>query len=174
MTAEEILKKLNDFYRAAYDLEDDYQAGDMRFPLYGRFRIERSRYLLTKTHKLWEAAGNEYVFFHICQTPDLCYEKELDRFLKETAEPVYVRNGQKYPPANHMYSYITLIIITDRTAGEEFQNFVKTYKYEKNYLLSVRGYSEVRIVLISEGGDFLITNRAGREVGKVFRKLLKG
>lgn len=173
MTVECTLKKLKTFYQDAYDLEESCQIGGLFFPLCGRFQMERSRYLLTREHKLWEAVSNEYVFFHVCRNLDLNYGEQLDKFLRQIAEPLYVRKEQKYPPTNHMYSYLTMILITDREVGEDFRNFIQRYKYNKNYLLTFRGYLETRMVLIHSEKNLILTNRAGKDLSQAFEKLLK-
>ena len=172
MTSEQLLEKLKVFYQSVYDLEENHKVGEWIFPLYGRFRTEQSRYLLSKERKLWEADGNEYVFFHICQTLNESDGQQIDRLLREYIEPCYVRGGKETPPPNHMYSYITLILITEEKIGENMKDFVKKYKYHRNYRLSLRGYMETRILLLSVGENGVISNRDGEELVPVLKRLL--
>ena len=163
--------------------------GDAKeFPLYGHFNVDNSRYVLSKKAKLWEANCQEHLFVDVldgCNDVDAgnlaCdesaskakdYLNHLDKLLKETIEPELVRHGEKYPPANHMYSYITVVLITEKPLDSEFAKAVKSYKFNKTYKFNIRGYMDTRLVLVSTADKTVITNRAAADLKKAFKRLV--
>lgn len=57
-------------------------------------------------------------------------------------EPQLVRSSAKYPPPNHMYTFLTAIFISESRVSPEVKKEVQRFRYFKNYLASIRGYSE--------------------------------
>ena len=129
-----------------------------------------------KKAKLWEANSQEHLFIRSWKKEGgpLTVEKlqELIRPLEEIAEPQYVRGGEKYPPKNHMYSFLTLVIVTDGEIEDETIRFAKKYKFGKTYLFNFRGYLETRLVLVSTRDNLVTTNQQGKELKKAYLKLM--
>lgn len=53
-----------------------------------------------------------------------------------------MRSGAKYPPPNHMYTFLTAIFISEGRVSPEVKKEAQRFRYFKNYLASIRGYSE--------------------------------
>ena len=57
------------------------------------------------------------------------------KFTVEDIEPHFVRNDNKLPCKNHMYSYISFIIITRNMPSEEVIKKIKSTNIVKHYML---------------------------------------
>ena len=176
MQAEQFVEKLKNFYTSTFDLEPDHRLGGEVYDVYGHFNVDSSRYVLVKKAKLWEANSQEHLFIRNWKAEEgpLTPEKlqQLIRPLEEEAEPRYVRKGEKYPPKDHMYSFLTLIVVTDGAIEDETIRFAQKYKFGKTYLFHFRGYLETRLVLVSMKEHQVTTNQMGKELKKTYQKLM--
>lgn len=185
MTSDKLLQRIKTLYSSTFDLEENYLvckpiqavgADTQRcFALYGHFNVDNSRYVLSKRAKLWEANCQEHLFVDIPGDGERVCSKRLqhlDELLKEVVEPFYVRNGKKYPPENHMYSYITVVIVTEDVPEPEIIKKVRSYRFGKTYKFNIRGYMETRLVLVSTADNTVITNQAGKQLLKAYRNLI--
>ena len=85
-------------------------------------------------------------------------------------EPQLVRSGAKYPPPNHMYTFLTAIFISEGRVSPEVKKEVQRFRYFKNYLASIRGYSEARLLVFDLEAGEIFGNRAAKEMVKGYRK----
>ena len=175
MTAETILSKLKKMYTATFDLEENSDCAGRQVNLYGHFNVDNSRYVLSKKAKLWEANCQEHLFVQTAGSEtelDLFRLQELDKWLREKAEPYFVRNGEEYPPKNHMYTYLTVVLITDKKINDDVKRFAKKYKFDRTYKWNLRGYMQTRLVLVSTADNVVITNGSGKVLEKTYRTLV--
>ena len=103
---------------------------------------------------------------------DLFRLQELDKWLREKAEPYFVRKGEEYPPKNHMYTYLTVVLITDKKINDDVKRFAKKYKFERTYKWTLRGYMQTRLVLVSTADNVVITNGSGKVLEKTYQTLV--
>lgn len=68
-----------------------------------------------------------------------------------------------------MYSYVTLIFITNNIDDIEMKKRIKKYKFERNYLFLIRGYIQSRIVLIDLERKEITTNKIGKKLEKLYK-----
>lgn len=99
--------------------------------------------------------------------------KKVDILIKEYMEPFLVRKGEKYPEKNHMYSFLTVVIFTSKRISDDMKRKIKKYKYEKNYLFFIRGYTSGRIIVIDTENMEIVTNKSGKVLGKFYRKIFE-
>ena len=83
-----------------------------------------------------------------------------------------MRKGEEYPPKNHMYTYLTVVLITDKKINDDVKRFVKKYKFERTYKWNLRGYMQTRLVLVSTADNVVITNGSGKVLEKTYRTLV--
>ena len=173
MTGQELLEKLLKSYQSSFDIECPYVIDEDCYEAYARFDVTSARYVLVKKAELWRAQCFEHAFFKICE--GALDEGTVDQFKEQVIsyiEPKLVRNGQKYPGKDHMYTYITGIFICNNGVAPEGKRAVKGFKYFKNYMLSIRGYAEVRILVFDLKNKCVFGNRAAKALVKGYRKAL--
>ena len=193
MTAETILSKLKKMYTATFDLEESSDCAGRQVNLYGHFNVDNSRYVLSKKATLWEANCQEHLFVQAVgseamtdgrlpaveagnaeceENPEMKQEAKSETETGLNAEPYFVRKGEEYPPKDHMYTYLTVVLITDKKINDDVKRFAKKYKFERTYKWNLRGYMQTRLVLISTADNTVITNGSGKVLEKTYRTLV--
>ena len=171
MTKEELLEKLLRSYRQSFDLECPYTVHGEKYDAYGAFNVTSAKYVLTKKAELWRAQCYEHAFFKLTEEFS---GKDLEAFsqqITEYIEPEMVWHGEKCPPPNHMYTYITGVFICD-SVEEQARKQIRKFKFMKNYRFTIRGYCDARIVVFDLKNKKLYGNGAAREIIKGYKKIL--
>jgi len=99
--------------------------------------------------------------------------KEMDRVVREYAEPVLVRGNKRYPEKNHMYTYLTFVFLCGAPLEKELIKSVKKYHFIRNYLFTIRGFCEVKLVAADMENEAVYTNGSGAQLTKLYTKLMK-
>lgn len=170
ITGEELLDKLLDSFSSDYDIERPYSAGDLTYDAYAAFRAVSAKYVLVKSAELWRAKNFEHIFFRLKPRPlDAKDVADFRRQIDEYIEPQLVRKGERFPEQDHMYTYITVIYICFGVS-EQAKKAVKSFRYEKNYLLSLRGYSQGRILVFDLCSKEISGSPGAKKAVKAYRK----
>ncbi|MDO5133045.1 MAG: hypothetical protein Q4D81_08690 [Eubacteriales bacterium] len=145
------------------------------FPAYAFYASTSEKYVLTKKASLWTICEYEHVLF-------LTGEKEsgaepqpeyAQRLIAGYMEPVLVRKGKKYPPRNHMRSFLTVVLLLDGSPGKELIRKIRKYRFDKGYLFSVRGYAQGRLVAVDLSAGKVYTSPAARDVADFYETVLR-
>ncbi|MEE1196100.1 MAG: hypothetical protein UHS54_04370 [Lachnospiraceae bacterium] len=166
----DFLEKLLGVYRSSFDLLEPYELCGETYDAYGFCDITSAKYVLMKKAELWRAICYEHAFFKMfrCLTPE-----DIERFAVQAAEkiePMLVRKGRACMEKDHMYSYITGIFISENAVPDEVKKKVKKAHFYKNYRLSIRGYCELRILVIDLENKKLTGNAAARGLIKDYKR----
>lgn len=168
------LDKVLKYYKGTFDIEMNKEYAGMCFMAYGHYYMTAEKYFVTQGTKLYGYSGYEYLFFWDYDTASDKSFEAVESFIKEYAEPVLVRKNKKYPHKEHMYSYITIIVLHDEPLPLEFIRRVKRFKFNKSYLFSFRGYMHTRIVCAGVNDRSMVSNSSGRGIKKLYTKILDG
>ena len=154
-------------YARSFDIYEDREVGGRKYRAYAFFSSLGEKYVLVKKAKLWSVKAFEHVFFleEMC-TPELL--QELMGRIQEYMEPELVRHGEKYPEKDHMYTYLTFVILCSETPAEETLRAIKNFRFDKGYMFSMRGHAEARLVVVDLKEKQVWTNPAGRSLKKMF------
>lgn len=171
MEKEKILDRLLEVYRQSFDIEQPCTIADCTYDAYGAFRVTNSKYVLTKKTELWRAECFEHIFFRLTDT---LTEDSLSLFrqqLTDYIEPELVRHKNKYPPQDHMYTYLTGVFICENGISPELSKKIRHFRFSKNYLMTIRGYCDARLVVIDLVNRKLYGNPAARELINGYKKM---
>lgn len=170
MTGSDLLSKLLTSFRESYDVERPCEINGCFYDAYARFNAVSAKYVLVKKAELWRAECFEHVFFRLC-TEEFSKEciEEYKRQIEEYIEPELVRGGEKWPKENHMYTYMTAVYICEKGVLEEAKKAVRSFCYLRNYKLTIRGYSEARILVFDLKNRRIFGNRAAKELVKGYK-----
>ena len=171
VTPEAYLDELLDRYRANFDISAPYRVGERTYPAYARFFSLGEKYVLKKEAKLWAIRAYEHVFFITAERMSADDLPQIRREIEEHIEPELVRNKEKYPEKDHMSSYLTFVIICEKTPDDEIQKAVKKFSYDRGYLLGFRGHSQARIACAFLDNESVLTNYAGKELKKLLTNI---
>ncbi len=176
-STDEYFRELLKRYRANFDITEDFRLGSNIYPAYAQFFSLGEKYVLKKEAKLWSIRAYEHVLF--IKTYEVVPEtlSEIRKTIEQHMEPELVRKGEKYPEPDHMCSYLTFVIISDKTPDKEIQKEIKRFSYDKGYLLGFRGHSQAKIACAFLDSESVLTNSAGRELKSLLTNIfntLKG
>lgn len=149
------LEKLLNAYSHLYDIERDVTVDGQLFPAAATYYLRDENYLISRKHVLSAVEQHEYVFFHL--TAHLSAQ-ELQTLIDVTR-----RDGlsRVHPSKEHMFSYITLIVLAD-TIDPEAVRLIRKTRIRKNYLLTLHGWMEYHIAAMEISSNRFYSNPAGR------------
>lgn len=173
MNSKQYLDRLLLRYSGTFNIYKPYHVADMEFDAYGYFYNHLEKYVLVRDANLWSSDCYEHVFFITsnCITKELIHS--IEKLIKEVIEPDFVRKGEKLPPQNHMYSYITMILISEQIPDKETVKAIKKSYFEKGYNMNIRGYSQSHMNLVSVEEQKVYTNRAGKKSRKMLEDIFE-
>lgn len=166
----DFLNQLLQSYQEHFDIEKPYRIHDEIYEAYAKFSVTNAKYVLTKKAELWRANCFEHVFF---QLKDILTTEDLSAFqiqIQNYIEPQLVRGGNRWPEKDHMYTYITGIFICRNGLSQEAEKSLKKFRYEKNYLWTIRGYCQTRILVFDLKNKKIKGNRAAKPLIKGYKK----
>ena len=170
LTADTYLDRLLVRYAGTFDLYTPYQIGGKTFPAYGYFYSHVEKFVLTRNANMWSSDSYEHILFVAMDEVTASDVSEMKRILLEEVEPKLVLKGEELPPPNHMYSYMSVILISDKRPSKETVKAVKKLSYDKGYMMNMRGFSQAQMCLVSIEEEKIYHNFAAH--GK--KKTLKG
>ena len=170
LTAYTYLDRLLVRYAGTFDLYTPYQIGGKTFPAYGYFYSHVEKFVLTRNANMWSSDSYEHILFVAMDEVTASDVSEMKRILLEEVEPKLVLKGEELPPPNHMYSYMSVILISDKRPSKEAVKAVKKLSYDKGYMMNMRGFSQAQMCLVSIEEEKVYHNFAAH--GK--KKTLKG
>lgn len=170
LTAYTYLDRLLVRYAGTFDLYTPYQIGGKTFPAYGYFYSHVEKFVLTRNANMWSSDSYEHILFVAMDEVTASDVSEMKRILLEEVEPKLVLKGEELPPPNHMYSYMSVILISDKRPSKETVKAVKKLSYDKGYMMNMRGFSQAQMCLVSIEEEKIYHNFAAH--GK--KKTLKG
>lgn len=170
LSADSYLNRLLVRYAGTFDLYTPYQLGGITFPAYGYFYSHIEKFVLTRGANMWSSDSYEHILFLIEEevTTDTIFR--MKQILLEEVEPKLVLKGEEVPPPNHMYSYMSVILISEKKTSKDTIKAVKKLSYDKGYMMNMRGFSQAQICLVSIEDEKVYHNFAAH--GK--KKTLKG
>jgi len=155
-----------------FDIYHNYWFKDRKFVVYAYNYNQKDRFETANNAKLWESKAYEHLFFINCD--ELTEERfnEIYHWTIDNIEPHFVRADKRWPSKDHMYSYISFIIITKKPISYEVSKLIKKSNYRKNYLFGARGFSNIRFAVITPSSHEITVNKYGAKIGNFLRELL--
>lgn len=163
MQLETYLDNLIAQYEGYFDIQRPHVFAGSEILAYARFTRRTTKYMLTKQAQLYATEVFEHVFFvYASNLDEAAFAREKERII--AAEQEYVQ-----PNADHMYSYITLILLCGHIE-EPVKQQVRRMRYTKNYRYGIQGYSTVRIAAVDLGDQTFVLNRQAKELKAVLTR----
>lgn len=173
LSSDDYLNELLGRYQANFDITKDFTLGDKTYPAYAWFFSFGEKYVLKKEAQLWAIRAYEHVLFIKTDSVSKDLLQEIRLTIENHVEPELVRRGEKYPEKDHMCTYMTFVIISDKTPDKELQREIKRFKYDKGYLFNFRGHSEGKLALACLDSETVITNYSGKELKELLTDIFK-
>lgn len=160
-------------YSGTFDIYQPYVIHGKEYPAYGYFFSHVEKYVLVKEANMWSSDSYEHILF--IETEEVTEEllQEAYSIVKDYMEPVLVRKGEEQPAPNHMYSYLTIAIISSGAASRHIQKQLKGFKFEKGYKFNMRGFSQAHMVCATMEDEKVYTNFVARSSKKVYKSIFQ-
>ena len=171
MNSADYLNRLLLKYSGTFDIYQPYTILGRDYPAYGYFFSHVEKYLLTRRANMWSADSYEHILFVTLEELTAAHLEEYRQAITEYIEPTLILKGKNLPEPNHMYSYITIAVITEKALSPELKKAVKKFKFEKSYMHSIRGYSQARFAAASMEDESICLNGAGRSLKKLYKSI---
>lgn len=151
-----IIKSLETYF----DIKKDMVVQGIPVAAEAAYHSRSEKYVLMKKARIWAAEANETMFLVLADQLDESFYDQCVRALwKEGISRIK-------PHKEHMYTYVTLVFLTDSAAGEVKRKVRKTSGH-KDFLFSLYGWSDLRIAVKDMEDGSVQTNRMGRELIKM-------
>ena len=111
---EKYLDRLLARYSGTFDIYVPYTIGGLEFPAYGYFFSHVEKYVLTRNTNMWSSDSYEHIFFLPKDMVTVDDVSKMKQIMLDYVEPQLVRKGQELPDQNHMYSYMSVILLSDK------------------------------------------------------------
>lgn len=156
MDKEQYLRVLEKKHTLYFDVSRDRKIGGELFDIIAEFHARTERHLLTMVMDAYEA--HEYRVIK-------CYDKlsldEAKHFAQWLVQEAYRRVR---PNGEHMCTIITGAAISEGPIGEDVKQFVKKFKHVKYHTFGLKGWHEVRFLVVDLSTGNVVANGKGRQV----------
>ncbi len=172
--ADRFLDNLLAEYRNSFDITRDFEIGGVKAAAYGYFSAVSEKYVLSPKANLWSIHGYEHILF---LQQDTVTDEDLHKaydLMKDHMAPQLVCKGGKYPEKDHMYSYLTVAFLCTKTPDASVIRSIEQFRFEKNYLFTIRGYAQGHLVLMDLSAGKAYANRAGKHLPDFYEKIFRG
>ena len=171
--SEQYLDRLLARYSGTFDIYVPYTIGGTEFPAYGCFFSHVEKFVLTRNTNMWSSDSYEHIFFLPKDSFTVEDVVKMKQLMLDYAEPQLVRKGQELPDPNHMYSYMSIILISNQVPDKSVIKAVKKLSFDKGYQMNMRGYSQIQICLVSMEDEKIYHNFASSKKKKILKGIFK-
>lgn len=165
------LDRLLEEYSNSFDLVRNFEIGSVRADAYGYFSTISEKYVISPKANLWSIHGYEHILFLIRDSITLKDIDEIKDLMSLHMAPELVCKGNKYPEKDHMYSYLTIAFLSKSSPDDEVKEAVRKFRYEKNYLMTIRGHVEGHVVLMDLSTGKAIANKQAKHLAAYYEKI---
>lgn len=171
---QDFLQRVLSYYRSSFDITAPYTLGGQTYGALAALHAHEDQYVRLVGTTLWNADSHEYTLFDtFAAAPTAADVEQRFRVAAEEMEALFVRGGEKLPPKDHQYTWLTVVLLSQHTPDEAAKQAVERCRQTRYYQFYMRGYSEVRMILVDLENQTLTTNRAGRSLKKLYKLALK-
>lgn len=145
-----------------FDLERNYVINDYEYDLFAEYHIRNEKYFLMKKATIYAIENNEYCFVKYFDKIDQYQIQEFIDSLIKSIDKVIKPNEE------HMSSIITGVIVLPEKPNTEIIDTIKKFKYHKGFAFGLKGWVDIRMLLVTMNEDYIVTNKKGKEVSEVY------
>lgn len=151
----------------SFDIEENYVYKNFKFDLFGTLNIRNEKYMASKKLTIYAFENDEYCFLKYFDVLDENIIDDLIKILKLSIND-YVK-----PHHEHMCSVITGVIVVDNFDNKNLIKKIKKFNYQKGFMFGLKGWADVRLILVDLQNNKVITSKKAKRVGKFYQPLNK-
>ena len=194
MTSGDYLDKILDRMTSTHNITRNITADGRTFAAYALYEASSEKYVLSRKANLWKVSESEHVLFMTLPenadpgtdpgansdadsganpgaSPGALFE-EAGRLISDYMEPVLSRGNEKYPPKDHMRTFLTAVLVLERSPSPELVKKVRKFRFDRSYLFSLRGFSQGRVIVVDLPHKKVYTSPAAKDVAGFYRQVL--
>ncbi|MGM0396226.1 MAG: hypothetical protein ACQEP4_04135 [Bacillota bacterium] len=158
---EELEKKLI----RSFDIYRDYEIDEKKYDLFARYHLRAEKYFLVKSAKIYGMESNEYILVKKVENLDNRGIEIFKNSMIGSIDKLVELHDE------HMSSIITGVILTDKPLNEIDDDVLKKisrFKYHKGFSFGLKGWVDIRLLLVSLNDGSNIANKKGKEVSEIY------
>lgn len=160
---EEYIEDLIKRYQAHYNVEVNKSIAGKNLDIYAISVIEHFRHILTKKIKIDHYQEKEIILVKgIDKLIDLEEAKEFAQFLIKASKELI------NPSLDIMSHTINGLIISSHGFSKEAINTAKNFRYGRTFFLGIKGWLDIRLLLIDLKNNCINCNAKGNEIYDVY------
>ena len=161
---ESYLKDLEERYKYYYEVERDKEISGVKVDIFAKSSTEHFRQVLTKSIKIDQHYTKEYAAVKAEKRfVDKNEVEEFSKYLKSLINELFT------PSVDIMSTIINGVLVSTFGFSEEAVNFAKKFKFSKSFLLGIKGWCDIRLILVDLKEEKLYSNQRGKEVLSAYK-----
>jgi len=158
------LKDLEERYKYYYEVDRDKEISGVKVDIFAKSSTEHFRQALTKSIKIDQHYTKEYAI--VKSLSELGNKDEVKEFSQFLISSI---NKLSPPSIDTMSTILNGILISTSGFSEEAISFAKKFKFSKSFLLGIKGWCDIRLILIDLKEEKLYSNKKGKEVLSAYK-----
>ncbi|MFO7886758.1 MAG: hypothetical protein R6U59_00455 [Eubacteriales bacterium] len=135
-------EKMLDKLKYNFDINRNEKIGDTEFEITAKSHIRNEKYIGFKSAVIYAFENDEYVYGKHFQKITKDDIEDVVEIMKSSIDDIVEPNEE------HMSTTFTALITVDEPVNEDLKNYIKKFKYQKSFLLGLKGWVVVRLVLV--------------------------
>ncbi len=161
---EAYLKDLEERYKYYYEVERDKEIFGVKVDIFAKSSTEHFRQVLTKNIKIDQHYTKEYAAVKAEKKfVDKNEVEEFSKYLKSSINELFT------PSVDTMSTILNGVLISASGFSEEAIRFGEKFKFSKSFLLGIKGWCDIRLILVDLKEEKLYSNQKGKEVLSAYK-----
>ena len=161
---EAYLNDLEERYKYYYEVERDKEISGVKVDIFAKSSTEYFRQVLTKKIKIDQHYTKEYAI--VKSLSGLGNKNEVEEFSQFLISSI---NKLSPPSTDTMCVVLNGIMISDSGFSEDAIRFGEKFSFSKSFLLGIKGWHEIRLILVDLHNNKLFSNKKGKEVISAYK-----
>ena len=161
---ESYLKDLEERYKYYYEVERDKEISGVKVDIFAKSSTEHFRQVLTKNIKIDQHYTKEYAM--VKSLSGLGNKNEVEDFSQFL---IFSINKLSPPSVDTMSTILNGILVSTSGFSEEAIRFGEKFKFSKSFLLGIKGWCDIRLILVDLKEEKLYSNQKGKEVLSAYK-----
>ena len=158
------LKDLEERYKYYYEVERGKEIYGVKVDIFAKSSTEHFRQVLTKSIKIDQHYTKEYAM--VKTLSGFGNKNEVEEFSQFLISSI---NELSPPSVDTMSTILNGILVSASGFSEEATNFAKKFKFSKSFLLGIKGWCDIRLILVDLKEEKLYSNQRGKEVLSAYK-----
>ncbi|GAI95822.1 unnamed protein product [marine sediment metagenome] len=156
---DEYLKDLEGRYKYYYEVERDKEILGVKLDIFAKSSTEHFRQVLTKKIKIDQHYTKEYAVVKILKRiGDKGEVENFSKFIRSLVNELVV------PSVEIMSTILNGVLVSAYGFSEEAIRLAERFKFSKSFMLGIKGWCDMRLILVDLERQRVYSNQKGKEV----------